>query len=123
MDSRSFTNTLDEDLLPEASTSRIMQESAQSEVIHDEHLGSSPEVTPNEGASGDSDTDEEDGMDGPSILKHSPPADLAAFEAAQARAGIIYISRIPPGMRPPKLRRLMSRHGQIGRSFLQQEGE
>jgi len=93
-------------------------ESLRAEVTYDQQLGSCPTVPPNEEQS---DKDGEDGVDGPSIFKHSTPADLAAFEAAQARAGIIYISRIPPGMRPPKLRRLMSRHGQIGRSFLQQE--
>lgn len=47
---------------------------------------------------------------------------LAAFEAAQARTGIIYISRIPPGMRPTKVRHLMSGFGEIGRIYLQQEG-
>jgi ESF2/ABP1 family protein len=47
---------------------------------------------------------------------------LAAFEAAQARAGIVYISRIPPAMRPAKVRHLLSGYGEIGRIYLQQEG-
>lgn len=48
---------------------------------------------------------------------------LAAFEAAQARAGIVYLSRIPPAMRPSKVRHLIGGFGAIGRVYLQQEGQ
>lgn len=71
----------------------------------------------------------EPGMDpqgflGPSekIVKPLTPEALTAFKAAQDRAGIIYISRIPPGMQPTKVRHLMSQHGDVGRIYLQQEG-
>ncbi|KAG6877449.1 hypothetical protein C0993_007133 [Termitomyces sp. T159_Od127] len=46
---------------------------------------------------------------------------LEEFKKIQDRAGVIYISRIPPGMRPSKVRHLMSLHGEIGRVYLQQE--
>ncbi|KAG8780123.1 RNA-binding ATPase activator esf2 [Ceratobasidium sp. 428] len=46
---------------------------------------------------------------------------LAEFEQAQQQAGIIYISRIPPGMRPAKVKHLMSGYGKVGRVYLQQE--
>lgn len=36
----------------------------------------------------------------------------------QAKPGIIYISRIPPGMTPSKVRAIMAQHGEIGRIFL-----
>lgn len=64
------------------------------------------------------------GYAGPSdkIVKPLTPEALAAFKAAQDRAGVIYISRIPPGMRPAKVRHLMSQHGEVGRVYLQQEG-
>lgn len=55
-------------------------------------------------------------------LKPLTPEALAAFKAAQDRAGIIYISRIPPGMRPTKVQHLMSAFGAVGRVYLQQEG-
>jgi len=60
------------------------------------------------------------------IIHHGPaqpltPDALAAFNAAQERAGIIYISRIPPGMRPTKVRHLMSAYGEVDRVYLQQE--
>lgn len=62
------------------------------------------------------------GFIGEKTLKPLTPEALAAFKAAQDRAGVIYISRIPPGMRPPKVRHLMSNYGTVGRVYLQQEG-
>ncbi|THH11273.1 hypothetical protein EW145_g749 [Phellinidium pouzarii] len=54
-------------------------------------------------------------------VKPLTPEALAAFHAVQERAGVLYISRIPPGMRPTKVRHLMSQYGEIGRVYLQQE--
>ncbi|KAL0949781.1 hypothetical protein HGRIS_009820 [Hohenbuehelia grisea] len=64
-----------------------------------------------------------EGFSGPSqsVVKPLTPEALAAFQAAQDRAGVVYISRIPPGMRPAKVRHLMSAYGEIGRVYLQQE--
>ncbi|KAF8826363.1 hypothetical protein HHX47_DHR5000045 [Lentinula edodes] len=61
------------------------------------------------------------GFAGPKIVKPLTTEALAAYKAAQDRAGVIYISRIPPGMRPSKVRHLMSSHGEVGRVYLQQE--
>ena len=68
-----------------------------------------------------------DGMDrsgfiGDETLKPLTPEALAAFQAAQDQAGVIYLSRIPPGMQPAKVRHLMSAYGEVGRVYLQQEG-
>lgn len=67
---------------------------------------------------------EPEGFSGPNekIVKPLTPEALAAFKAAQDRAGVLYISRIPPGMRPAKVRHLMSQYGEIGKVYLQQEG-
>ncbi|KAG9083296.1 RNA-binding ATPase activator esf2 [Ceratobasidium sp. UAMH 11750] len=54
-------------------------------------------------------------------VKPLPATALAEFERAQRQAGIIYISRIPPGMRPAKVKHLMSGYGKVGRVYLQQE--
>ncbi|KAJ3760733.1 hypothetical protein EV360DRAFT_93395 [Lentinula raphanica] len=62
-----------------------------------------------------------EGFAGPKVVKPLTPEALAAYKAAQDRAGVIYISRIPPGMRPSKVRHLMSSHGEVGRVYLQQE--
>jgi hypothetical protein len=65
-----------------------------------------------------------DGFSGPKdmVVKPLTPEALAAFNAAQERAGVIYISRIPPGMQPTKVRHLMSAYGDVGRVYLQPEG-
>src|SRR6266568_1446302 len=62
------------------------------------------------------------GFIGDKTLKPLTPEALAAFKAAQDRAGVIYISRIPPGMQPTKVRHLMRAFGAVGRVYLQQEG-
>ena len=65
------------------------------------------------------------GFSGPQekVVKPLTPEALAAFKAAKEKTGVIYISRIPPGMRPTKVRHLMSQYGEIGKVYLQQEGE
>ncbi|GLB33266.1 putative pre-rrna-processing protein esf2 [Lyophyllum shimeji] len=64
-----------------------------------------------------------EGFSGPSenVVKPLTREALEAFKNEQNRAGVIYISRIPPGMRPTKVRHLMSMHGDVGRVYLQQE--
>ena len=37
-------------------------------------------------------------------------------------AGVVYLSRVPPFMRPRKVRHLLSKYGSIGRVYLQPEG-
>ncbi|KAH7916111.1 hypothetical protein BJ138DRAFT_1132138 [Hygrophoropsis aurantiaca] len=61
-----------------------------------------------------------EGFSGPVVKPFTPEA-LALFNTAQAKAGVIYISRIPPAMRPTKVRHLMSAYGEVGRVYLQQE--
>lgn len=63
-----------------------------------------------------------EGYAGPKVIQPLTAEALAKFNAAQARTGVVYISRIPPGMRPSKVRHLMSAHGEVGRVYLQQEG-
>ena len=60
-----------------------------------------------------------DALEEPSTLSEEA---LAQYRKAQERAGVIYISRIPPGMSPNKVRHLMSAYGEVGRVYLQQEG-
>ncbi|PCH41318.1 hypothetical protein WOLCODRAFT_131842 [Wolfiporia cocos MD-104 SS10] len=64
-----------------------------------------------------------EGFAGPSskVVKPLTAEALAAFKAAQEKTGVIYISRIPPGMRPTKVRHIMSTYGEVGRVYLQQE--
>ena len=66
-----------------------------------------------------------EGFSGPmeKVVKPLTPEALAAFRAAKEKTGVIYISRIPPGMRPTKVRHMMIQYGEIGKVYLQQEGE
>lgn len=39
-----------------------------------------------------------------------------------SKPGIVYLSRIPPLMRPQRIKRIFSQYGDVGRVFLQAEG-
>lgn len=51
-------------------------------------------------------------------LKKLTPEELEKFEKARKRTGVCYLSRIPPFMRPKKIRSLLAKHAEIGRIFL-----
>ena len=94
-----------------------------------ERLSNAEEEQPSEQDSDPEDNDQglgngmdADGFAGPKVVKPLTPEALAAFKAAQERTGVIYISRIPPGMQPTKVRHLMSQYGEVGRVYLQREG-
>ena len=119
---------------PEAGPSRIRRDSPEVEDGLEED-GDNVEGDEDSVDEGDEGSDEEEGSDdgfvdgmdpegfvGGKKLKPLSPEALAEFRAAQDRAGVIYISRIPPGMRPAKVRHLMSAFGEVGRVYLQQEG-
>lgn len=56
-----------------------------------------------------------DGQEGPTRSKK---------KKAKKTAGIVYISRLPPGMTPHKVRHLMARWGDVGRVYAQRrDGE
>eukprot|EP00036_Acanthoecidae_sp_10tr_P017898 CAMPEP_0206305272 /NCGR_PEP_ID=MMETSP0106_2-20121207/10178_1 /ASSEMBLY_ACC=CAM_ASM_000206 /TAXON_ID=81532 /ORGANISM="Acanthoeca-like sp., Strain 10tr" /LENGTH=322 /DNA_ID=CAMNT_0053736115 /DNA_START=59 /DNA_END=1027 /DNA_ORIENTATION=- len=46
---------------------------------------------------------------------------LSEFNEKERRRGIIYMSRIPPFMKPMKVRHLMEHHGAVGRLYLRPE--
>lgn len=51
------------------------------------------------------------------------PEALEKFQAARDKAGIVYLSKIPPFMKPVKLRHLLGKFGALGRVYLAPEGE
>lgn len=67
----------------------------------------------------DDDVLPEDDEESATVVKGLTPKELEAFERKQRKRGIIYISRIPPGMTVPKVRHLLSGFGQVERIFLQ----
>ena len=48
---------------------------------------------------------------------------LRGGESSESVAGIIYLSRVPPFMKPHKVKHLLSRYGSVGRVYLKPEGQ
>jgi ESF2/ABP1 family protein len=57
------------------------------------------------------------------VVKPLTPAKLAKFKKAQDNTGIIYLSSIPPFMKPSKIKHLLEQFGNIGRVYLAPEGK
>ncbi|KAL2258422.1 hypothetical protein VTK26DRAFT_8273 [Humicola hyalothermophila] len=57
----------------------------------------------------------------PDVSKPISKKNLVATEAAIKKSGVIYLSRIPPFMKPSKLRSLLEPYGKINRIFLTPE--
>ncbi|RDL30780.1 Uncharacterized protein BP5553_10125 [Venustampulla echinocandica] len=57
----------------------------------------------------------------PGISKPLTKKNLVASTAAIKRSGVVYLSRIPPFMKPTKLRSLLEPYGEINRIFLSPE--
>lgn len=47
---------------------------------------------------------------------------LKAFQQEQDKTGVVYMSRVPPSMRPVQIKHLLSRFGEVGRIYLAPEG-
>ncbi len=57
----------------------------------------------------------------PDVSRPLTKKNLVASEKAVKRSGLVYISRIPPYMKPTKLRQLLEPYGTINRIFLSPE--
>jgi ESF2/ABP1 family protein len=57
----------------------------------------------------------------PGVSKPLTKKNLVATAAAIKRSGVVYLSRIPPFMKPTKLRSLLEPYGEINRIFLTPE--
>ena len=55
-------------------------------------------------------------------LKPITEKKLATFQEEQRKTGVVYLSRIPPFMKPQKVRYLLQAYGEIGRIYLAPEG-
>ncbi|KAJ4411304.1 RNA-binding ATPase activator esf2 [Gnomoniopsis sp. IMI 355080] len=54
----------------------------------------------------------------PQVVKSLIKKNLVATEAAIKKSGVVYLSRVPPFMKPAKLRNLLEPYGKINRLFL-----
>ena len=51
------------------------------------------------------------------------PAALAAHAASERARGVVYLSRVPPYMKPIKMRHLLEKYGALGRVYLAPEDD
>ncbi|KAI9797447.1 MAG: RNA-binding ATPase activator esf2 [Piccolia ochrophora] len=66
-------------------------------------------------------TDDDLGPTCQPALKPLTAKELAAARRAVRRTGVVYLSRVPPFMKPTKVRSLLSRFGTVNRIFLSPE--
>ncbi|RKP24582.1 hypothetical protein SYNPS1DRAFT_9173, partial [Syncephalis pseudoplumigaleata] len=57
------------------------------------------------------------------VVKGLSSEELERYRKAQENSGLVYLSRIPPFMKPQKIRHLLSQYGDIGRIYLAPEDE
>lgn len=64
-----------------------------------------------------------DALAGPATSSNPLPAHLLPSKGrARGTPGLIYLSRIPPGMGPSQVKHLLSAYGEVGRVFLARSG-
>ena len=89
--------------------------------------GESAGLTIEEQLDGGSALSVEDGEEGASRASDEGPRKRSrkkpkSIEDKERSTGIVYLSRIPPFMKPRKVRHLLSQFGDVGRIYLQPEG-
>jgi ESF2/ABP1 family protein len=62
-----------------------------------------------------------DGKKSSKIARELRPEKLAEFEAAEKRKGVVYMARVPPFMKPHRVKQLLEPYGDIGRIYLAPE--
>ena len=86
-----------------------------------------PPSVPHAGAPEDASDEEEAGEAAPGGEAGRPRAVLSAKKLAKQqerydKRGMVYLSRVPPFMKPAKLRHLLAQHGEVLRIYLAAEG-
>jgi len=56
------------------------------------------------------------------IVRPLSKEELREFQEANDRTGMIYLSRIPPYMKPQKVRHIFTNYGEVDRIYLAPEG-
>ncbi|CAG8502850.1 1896_t:CDS:2 [Cetraspora pellucida] len=67
------------------------------------------------------DEHEDEDMKKDEIVKPLTLQKLTEFEKEQNKTGLVYLSRIPPFMKPAKIKNLLSKFGEVGRVYLAPE--
>lgn len=105
----------------EASEDQDHQESKPTPDTKTPKLSSKDSKKIDEDADGDNESKRKDGGRASKpveLAKALTKKNLVATEAAIKKSGVVYLSRIPPFMKPAKLRSLLEQYGKINRVFL-----
>jgi hypothetical protein len=102
----------------------VVQEAAEAEA--EEHTGESEPDAQGGAAesaaeSSEAEVDDEDAVDAAPKKKPLKPLSkrrVEAYNEALRKRGIVYLSRVPPFMKPAKVQSLLARHGPIARVSL-----
>ncbi|KAI8959198.1 hypothetical protein F5Y11DRAFT_12651 [Daldinia sp. FL1419] len=102
-----------------------VSEGEESEQEETEQQNDSRRETPNAKADGDKPKSKIAKIDAlpelPDVSRPLTKKNLVATEAAIKKSGLVYLSRVPPFMKPAKLRSLLEPYGKINRIFLTPE--
>lgn len=99
-----------------------MSSSEEDSVVEDVEGCEEEEKEEEEGRDGEEEREEEEGAVG-AAEAWNEKATRKKSKKKKLTPGVIYLSRIPPFMRPRKVRHLLSKYGSVCRVYLQPEGE
>ena len=86
------------------------------------------EIKAEQGTAAEQGTEAEQGTDAEqgTEAEHDTEGDYEETEGkavTKDKSGIVYLSRVPPFMKPNKMRNIMAGYGDVGRIFLQPEDD
>lgn len=94
---------------------------AKTQQVKKAGSGSDDEEPEDVGSADEDDDDDSLAGELPGLSKPLTKKNLVATEKAIKKSGVVYLSRIPPFMKPQKLRSLLEPYGKINRIFLSPE--
>lgn len=97
--------------------------SVSSKVAEDDENASSDEDSEDKYQESDQDMSDgdESGNDNPATVKPLSEKEIEKNLKKIKKSGVVYISRVPPFMKPTKMRQILSRFGEVNRIFLAPE--
>ncbi|KKA29372.1 hypothetical protein TD95_004042 [Thielaviopsis punctulata] len=124
-DSDAAASDSDEDLRPKGKSKKAPAQPAEpdAESDGDEDENADADVTAGDKESSANAKAKAAAAKLPAAPKQLAKKNLIATEEAIKKSGVLYISRIPPFMKPHKLRTLLEPHGTINRTFLMPEDD
>lgn len=119
-----FVPTFKQDLSSDASSSDDDDDDDEDDVQDEGESKDGKEVQTLNEDEGEGEVDDDtmhESRKGRKSIKALTTEELEAVNAARARSGVIYLSKVPPFMKPQKVKHLLSSYGETNRIFLAPE--